>query len=51
MGFDIEVYYASEINKDALLVSKYNFRDKIQRLGDVRKVTNQKVSVCSPLLL
>ena len=37
LGIDIENYYASEIDKYAIAVSKYNFPDIIQ-LGDVRNI-------------
>ena len=37
--FDIETYYASEVDKYAIQVAQRNFPDTLQ-LGDVRSVTN-----------
>lgn len=43
IGFEVEAYYASEIDEDAMLVSMVNHADSIEYLGDVRKLSNEKV--------
>lgn len=43
IGLDVEEYYASEIDDDAILVSMVNHRDSVQHLGDVRSLTREKV--------
>lgn len=37
LGINVEEYYASEIDKNAIAISKYNFPDIIQ-IGDVSKI-------------
>lgn len=37
LGINVEEYYASEIDKNAIVISKYNFPDIIQ-IGDVSKI-------------
>ncbi|KAL4152868.1 hypothetical protein QTP88_000701 [Uroleucon formosanum] len=51
LGFDIEVIYASEIDKDALMVTKYNFSDKIKQLGSVTEITTEMLDQISPINL
>lgn len=46
IGLDVEEYYASEIDDDAILVSMVNHRDSVQHLGDVRSLTCEKVRLC-----
>lgn len=43
IGLDVEEYYASEIDDDAILVSMVNHRDSVQHLGDVRSLTSEKL--------
>lgn len=43
IGLDVEEYYASEIDDDAILVSMVNHGDSVQHLGDVRSLTCEKV--------
>ncbi|XP_048761481.2 DNA (cytosine-5)-methyltransferase 3B-like [Ostrea edulis] len=43
IGFEVEAYYASEIDEDAMLVSMVNHADSIEYLGDVRKLSNEKL--------
>src|SRR5690606_21870509 len=38
LGIKINNYYASEIDKNAMRVSKHHFGDKITQLGDVRNI-------------
>ncbi|KAK3916959.1 DNA (cytosine-5)-methyltransferase 3C, partial [Frankliniella fusca] len=40
LGLDVEKYYSSEIDKDAIRVQLHNFGDQIIHLGDVREVTS-----------
>jgi hypothetical protein len=47
LGFEVEEYYASEIDEDAILVSMVNHGDSIQYLGDVKKLSNEKVMTFS----
>ncbi|XP_043676511.1 DNA (cytosine-5)-methyltransferase 3B-like isoform X2 [Vespula pensylvanica] len=49
LGITIEVYYASEIDKDALTVSSSHFGDRIIYLGDVRDITVQKIKEIAPI--
>lgn len=49
LGIKIEVYYASEIDKDALTVSSSHFGDRIIYLGDVRDITIQKIKEIAPI--
>ncbi|KAK2588190.1 hypothetical protein KPH14_004229 [Odynerus spinipes] len=49
LGITIEVYYASEIDKDALTVSSSHFGDRIIYLGDVRGITERKIKEIAPI--
>lgn len=49
LGIDVEVYYASEIDKDALMVSNTHYGDRIIHLGDVRGITTQKIKEIAPI--
>ncbi|KAL4083795.1 hypothetical protein QTP88_029111 [Uroleucon formosanum] len=51
LGFDIEVIYASEIDKDALMVTKYHFSGKIKQLGSVTEITTEMLDQISPINL
>jgi len=51
LGFDIEVFYASEIDKDALMVTKHNFTDNIKQLGSVTEITRKMMDEISPINL
>lgn len=37
-GFDIEAYFASEIDQDALNVTSYHFGSNVQQLGSVTDI-------------
>ena len=41
LGLDVEVYYASEINTDAMLVASYHHR--VTHVGDAAKLTRAQV--------
>ena len=43
LGVEVDVYYASEVNHDALLITRVRHRDSIIQLGDVTKITVKKV--------
>lgn len=43
LKFDVEVYFASEIDEDALLVSSIRHDTTIQQLGDIRELSFSKV--------
>jgi len=45
----VEVYYASEIDEDALMVSSAHFGDRITYLGDVRGITKEKIQEIAPI--
>ncbi|EZA48382.1 DNA (cytosine-5)-methyltransferase 3A [Ooceraea biroi] len=49
LGLDVEVYYASEIDDDALMVSSAHFGDRITYLGDVRGITKEKIQEIAPI--
>jgi len=49
LGLDVEVYYASEIDEDALMVSSAHFGDRITYLGDVRGITKEKIQEIAPI--
>ncbi|XP_060847967.1 DNA (cytosine-5)-methyltransferase 3C-like [Rhopalosiphum padi] len=50
LGFNVEVFYASEIDKDALLLTKYHFSNIIQ-LGSVTEITNEVLDKIGPINL
>ena len=44
LGFNIEVYYASEVDANAVLVSEHRHQGgKLQHVGDVCKLTAAQV--------
>lgn len=43
-GYDIEVYYACEIDKDALLLTKNHFGDNVYQLGSVTDCNEETLS-------
>ncbi|XP_076394475.1 DNA methyltransferase 3 isoform X2 [Megachile rotundata] len=49
LGLAVDVYYASEIDPDALLVSASHFGDRIVHLGDVRGITKEKIKEIAPI--
>lgn len=38
LGYDIEVFYACEIDEDALKLTKHHFGDRITQLGSVTEI-------------
>ncbi|XP_078049551.1 DNA methyltransferase 3 isoform X2 [Augochlora pura] len=49
LGMEVDVYYASEIDPDALMVSATHFGDSIIHLGDVRHITKEKIKEMIPI--
>lgn len=49
MNFDIEVYYASEIDKNALMVSAHRFGDNIKQLGCVKTINEETIQKIGPI--
>lgn len=49
LGLDVEVYYTSEIDQDSLLVTSFHYGDTVTPIGDVTKLTEEKVR-CPTLL-
>lgn len=49
LGLVVDVYYASEIDPDALMVSASHFGDRIVHLGDVMDITREKIKEMTPI--
>lgn len=49
LGIVVDVYYASEIDKNALTISSAHFGDRITYLGDVRGITKEKIQEIAPI--
>lgn len=49
MGFDIEVYYASEVDPNAKMVTWSHFGDKITHLGSVTEIDEAKLEEIGPI--
>ncbi|KAL6437030.1 hypothetical protein ACFW04_004973 [Cataglyphis niger] len=49
LGIIVDVYYASEIDKNALTISSAHFGDRITYLGDVRDITKEKIQEIAPI--
>ncbi|XP_028049660.1 uncharacterized protein LOC105830581 isoform X2 [Monomorium pharaonis] len=49
LGLVVEVYYASEIDVNALTISSAHFGDRITYLGDVRRITKEKIQEIAPI--
>lgn len=49
LGLVVEVYYASEIDVNALTISSSHFGDRITYLGDVRGITKEKIQEIAPI--
>ena len=43
LGFDVEIYYASETDSKALMVTDSRHGDRVQHVGDVCRLTSAKV--------
>jgi len=51
LKIDVEVFYASEIDKDALMLTKHHFSGKIKQLGSVTEITTEMLDQISPINL
>lgn len=49
LGLVVDVYYASEIDSDALMVSASHFGDRIVHLGNVKDITKEKIKEIAPI--
>ncbi|XP_015127121.2 DNA (cytosine-5)-methyltransferase 3B [Diachasma alloeum] len=49
LGFEVEAYFASEVDPDAEIVSKVHFGTAVTRLGDVRGITKEILSDILPI--
>lgn len=49
LGFEVEAYFASEVDPDAEIVSKVHFGTAITRLGDVRNISQEKLNDLLPI--
>lgn len=49
LGIVVDVYYASEIDGDALMISNTHFGDRIKHLGDIRGITMEKIKEMAPI--
>ena len=47
LGIEITNYFASEIDKHAIKVSKHNWGDKITHIGDVTKISYENGVLCT----
>ena len=43
LGFEVEEYYASEVDGDAIMVSRVRHGDRITQLGDITALDAEKV--------
>ncbi|KAK3576767.1 hypothetical protein CHS0354_014582 [Potamilus streckersoni] len=49
LGLQVEIYYAAEVDEDAILISRYHFGDRITPLGDVTKIGVDKIEEICPV--
>lgn len=48
LGVEIEVYYASEIDEQAIQVAKVQHGDKIQHVGDITQISRDEIEELGP---
>ncbi|XP_023247412.1 DNA (cytosine-5)-methyltransferase 3A-like, partial [Copidosoma floridanum] len=51
LNFDVDCYYSSEIDTNAIMVSQHNHGDKVIQLGDVRKIDETTIRKIVPIHL
>jgi len=51
LGFDVEVYYASEVDANAMLVAQHRHQGMLQHVGDVSKLTAAQVRYMTVCIL
>ena len=49
LGIRVEKYYASEVDKDAINVSKHNHGSMIEHIGAVETLNTEKLSALVPI--
>ncbi|KFM59276.1 DNA (cytosine-5)-methyltransferase 3B, partial [Stegodyphus mimosarum] len=49
LGIGISKYYASEIDEEAIAISKLNHKDNIIHLGDVKNLCEEKLKCMCPI--
>ncbi|KAG1670258.1 DNA (cytosine-5)-methyltransferase 3A [Nymphon striatum] len=49
LGFEIDAYYASEIDLDAKNVVSMHYKDQVKHVGDIEQFTDNKVSKLCPI--
>ena len=49
LSIQIDKYFASEIDEDALIVSEQNHKTNILQMGDIMKIDAQKISEIVPI--
>jgi site-specific DNA-cytosine methylase len=49
LKFDIEVFYASEIDEDAIKLTKHHFGDRITHLGSVTEINEDVLDKIGPI--
>jgi DNA (cytosine-5)-methyltransferase 3A len=49
LGIRVEKYYASEVDKDAINVSRLNHGDAIEQVGAVESLDSEKLSALGPI--
>ncbi|GIX96743.1 hypothetical protein CDAR_591681 [Caerostris darwini] len=49
LGIEVEVYFASEIDEDAMNIAKMNHGNSIKYVGDVTLLTEEKIKSMSPI--
>ena len=49
LGIRVEKYYASEVDKDAINVSRLNHGSMIEQIGEVETLDTEKLSALGPI--
>lgn len=49
LGIRVEKYYASEVDKDAINVSRFNHGSTIEQIGAVETLDTEKLSALGPI--
>lgn len=49
LGFDIGVYYASDMDENATLVTKFHYGNNIKHIGPITEIDNEKLNKIGPI--
>ncbi|XP_048240340.1 uncharacterized protein LOC124113634 [Haliotis rufescens] len=49
LGFSVDAYYASEIDADAIIVTRCNHGNSVVHVGDVTRLDHEKLAELSPI--